>query len=250
MRADVGQEHGSQLMNRLVSVVAFGTAFATFLVANLVAALPILLDQEFVPFDPSLQANIGVNNEIDHAQTFTVGLSGRLVSAEVQVTRYSYVTEPLLFDLRTVIGGNLPSEPDAGPNILASLSIEANAVPTYDDGNSPWPNFLTIDLSSFGVMVSPGQQLALTFRSDDPGGPNASKWGYTWRGMVGGNYNGGNAFPRGENGGWQDYLNGRYDLAFRTFVAVPEPATITVVASSALALLMTRRRNRPLPASA
>jgi hypothetical protein len=70
--------------------------------------------------------NVGANNDIDYAQTFTVGTKGTLTAVDVLIARYPTVSQPLLFDVRTVVAG-MPSGDDVSP--LASGSLDASHVP-------------------------------------------------------------------------------------------------------------------------
>src|SRR5262249_15602075 len=87
------------------------------------------------------------------------------------------------------------------------------------------PAFVSFDLSSFGLELTPGEKLAIVLFVL-PGGSS-----FVWSGTAGNPYPAGSAFEeQPPNHGWVDEgtLFG-YDLGFRTFVnttptAVPEPS--------------------------
>ena len=122
--------------------------------------------------------------EVQWGQIFTVGASGVLTGLEVDVWRNANTTEDLLWDLRTVVAGNI-TLPNAGGNILASGDVSAADVGTA----SSW-----IALSmSLNNPVAVGDVLALTMRSGQPAGGSNSVEAYRWRFDSAGGYASGNA---------------------------------------------------------
>ena len=100
----------------------------TTLVFKAISAGPIL-DQSFDPVLPSFSITIGTfgivppPNNLDGAQTFTVGVTGLLTSVDLMVGRDSgSTTEDLLLDIRTTSGG-VPTDPNFGSNILGVLNV-------------------------------------------------------------------------------------------------------------------------------
>jgi hypothetical protein len=187
-----------------VLVVASGVAFAD----------PVP-DQSFTPSLPTgTTATVGLSNSVDWSQTFTVGLTGTLTSFDVAIRTISTAFSPLLVDLRTTSGG-LPTEADAGANVLFSTSV--TGIPND-------PNF-TIHSFVVGVPVTAGDVLAIVLRSDDLNPV------YGWAAVTTDSYAGGAAFRRLFSGTWGTSTAGINELWFRTFVdqgtaPVPEPALL------------------------
>ncbi|MBK17886.1 MAG: hypothetical protein CMM52_03485 [Rhodospirillaceae bacterium] len=82
-----------------------------------VTAAPVLDQSHDLPVDSG--GLLGYGNFLHRAQTFTVGLTGTLTRVDLHVGRFNAASDPLLFDIRTTSGG-IPTEPDAGANILES----------------------------------------------------------------------------------------------------------------------------------
>ena len=214
-------------------------AFLAILVTTLpgpAAALPIL-DQEY---DPTIDRLLGIGQvegqadpDIDLAQTFTVGITGILTSVEVLIRRESGITEDLLFDIRTIAGG-VPTEADAGANVLANTSLSAAGIPLASE-------FVSVDLSSFGLAVTAGEVLSIVLQSD---GANPA---YLWSGTAADGYAGGGTFRRFLSipATWGT-TGAASDLAFRTFVEpVPEPSTALLLMAGILGLgTLPRRASR------
>ena len=133
----------------------------TKVTCTLVAALLVLafsaqevraasvLDQEFSPATSNITGFVGLSNNIDRAQTFTVGITGLLTDVQVRISVDSTTTDPLLFDIRTTSGG-APTEADAGSGILFSTSIAPSAI---GSGLS----FFNVALGAGAISVSSGR---------------------------------------------------------------------------------------------
>ena len=96
-------------------------------------------------------------SRVDKAQTFTVGISGRLVKVDVDISRDSQTASDLLFDLRPTSNGK-PVE-DNGLAFL-QIRIPAQTVPLTR-------SLLSIDLSSYNLWVNSGDLLAFVVRADN-----------------------------------------------------------------------------------
>jgi len=178
------------------------------------------VDQEFAPATPNFSAVVGSGNQVDWAQTFTVGLSGRLTGLDLRIGRQPTTQQPLLYDLRNT-SANAPTESDAGANVLVSGQLQASEVPTDFELSAPPNVFVHIDLSAAALQVNAGDVLAIVLRSDNPG------TAYRWFGVNGPpsipRYSGGDSYHR-NLAGWNK-LSESGDNAFRTYVsAVPEPS--------------------------
>jgi hypothetical protein len=195
------------------------------------------IDQQYVPATTNQFANVGVGNVVDWAQTFTVGITGTLTGFDVWVDRQPEVSQPLLFDIRTTLAG-APSDPDTGPNVLASGSLPASMF-LADEGSpgSPPSILLHVELSSRSFSVVAGQVLAIALRSDDPGAVTSLT--YNWHGNEPGAYTRGSAYLR-VAGGWEPQVT---DQVFRAYVnPIPEPsAALLLIFAVASAGVMRRR---------
>ena len=150
-------------------------------------------------------------------------------------------TAPLLLDIRTTTGG-APTEPNAGGNILASLSIAATMFPL---GSIP-TTFTSIDLTALALGVTSRDVMAVVLRSagDNP----AYSWTGSSTGGAANNYADGSAYRRVFTTTWTvpGFAN---DFAFQTFVepssaAVPEPSTLALAGFGSILLIAYRRRRR------
>jgi len=161
-----------------------------------------VLDQEFDPVPPNVFSGVGIT---DKAQTFTVGISGQLVTVDVYIYNQGYPNPAdLEFDVRGTIGG-VPLENDA--LTLAAVSIPAAGVPTM-------VGWFSVDISAFNVLVNAGDVLAIALRA---AGANTD---YSWEGQTGDPYPAGRNYFRNSSQGintWTLVGNGA-DLGFRTWV--------------------------------
>ncbi len=188
---------------------------ALFLGAGTVQAAPIL-DQVYDPSPPSLGSILTVD-KLDAVQTFTVGVGGTLTNVEFLVSRNAGTVSDLLFDVRATTAGGAPIEDDL--TTLASVTIPGASIST-----SLPAGFINVDISSFGVIVSPGDVLAFALR------PTAGE-GFNW-GKGGGNpYPGGASYWRFASAGITTWtFDVSADMGFKTYVdPVPEPASLALM---------------------
>ncbi len=226
-----------------MSRLSHGLASAGLLLAFAfsAAAAPTLDQQYTAPSD-----NIGPTPwglPVDWAQTFTVGITGVLDSVTVKGGRANLPIEPLLIDVRLTVAG-VPTESDAGANILGSVVLAPGDVPqAYGD--------IVADLSGFAINVSVGDVLAIVVRSAT--GSSADPGYYELRGRAPGGYDGGGAFVRiGAGDTWHPYASfPTLDIAFSTYVnPVPEPGSIAILVAAALGLTASRPRRGKLTGGA
>ena len=204
---------------------------AMFAACSAPAAAFADLDQYFTPSTVSGALNVGDSNEVDWAQTFTVGVTGTLSGFDIWIERHSTVQLPLLFDIRTTSSG-LPTLSDIGPHILVAGEKAALEIPV-DRGEFSLPSELVhFDLSSDPVPVTAGDVLAIVLRSDDPSGhPDGLTYSWFAASARGVNpfYSGGESYAL-SGGHWFD-LPAAGDAVFRTYVTpVPEPAACCLLA--------------------
>lgn len=187
------------------------------------------------------QSNMADNSSVltsddEAAQTFTAGVAGILGRVDIQIAKNGQLTtQPLLFDVRTTVAG-LPGEDDN--NVLVSRSILAADIPdTSTFLLPPGSDFVSIDVSAAGIVVVPGEMLAITLRTDE------SRGAYYWNVKARGDpYAGGASFfrvapvPPTFAGPWQPNGGTDSDQVFETLVDVtgyataPEPGSLTLLA--------------------
>jgi len=181
-------------------------------------AAPIL-DQEFAPTAGDGYAIIGA---LTRAQTFTVGMAGVLSRFEVLIS--SAEGDSRLFEIHPTV---------AGVPVFGSTAL-ASAVVTYGDNEDP--TFYGANISSFGVLVSPGDVLAIV--DTGQGSDSSAAW---WVGAASGNHYGGGEFYTTVYKGMPPVISTTYslqhgwDLGFRTYV--DDSDSVSIPAPGALLLL-------------
>ncbi len=214
-------------------LVPLAVALLTISVPTGAGHAALILDQVFDPGpNPSVASGISL---LQKAQTFTVGLAGTLAQVDVDILRNGSPAGPLLFDVRATTAGGAPIESNA--TTLASLSIPAATVPTTR-------GFFSIDVSGFGVAVTPGEILAIVLRGTQV------DVDYTWFGGINNPYPAGDEYFRNPPGTWT-LVEGN-DLGFKTFVTTtPVPSAVVLFGVGVAALAgVTWRRHRRLAARA
>jgi hypothetical protein len=140
----------------------------------------IVLDQRFDP--GALNTLAEVDEIIDHAQTFTVGVLGALTGLDLLLCRGFNTTQPLLVDIRRTFGG-IPAESDTDPTaILASAVVPASRIDTKRP-LGPGASWVHIDFAGLTPLVSPGDVLAVVLRPSDPFALGADD-GFGWGGQL------------------------------------------------------------------
>jgi MYXO-CTERM domain-containing protein len=203
-----------------------------------------MLDQSLVPPSPApVSAQFGSTNfNQQRAQTFTAGISGLLTEVAVDAERFGSSTSGnLVLEVRDTNPANgFP----VSNGFLLQTSVAANVVPPAPNNNNV---FTAFDLSSFGLHVNAGDQLAIVLYAQ-----GGSGYDFGWLGALNDPYPRGDPFERViGNHDWLDEGAGSngYDLGFQTFVdpsPAPEPSGLLLAGVGALGLLGYgwRRRRR------
>jgi len=164
------------------------------------------LDQSFIPSAmASYQTNIAYNpadpSYVDQAQTFTVGITGQFIYAEVLISGFSQVAD-LLLDLRPTLNGEPVADDSA---ILGVVRIPASKIPATF-------TFVSVDFGDQNIQVTAGSKLAIVLRID-----RSSQGGdYSWRGETGDLYASGVAYSRTNISNW--FAIPTVDTGFKSFV--------------------------------
>jgi hypothetical protein len=203
------------MMSRPVRTLATTVIFLSYLAAGRAHAGGVL-DQSNVVNTFIFDA--AVASEVSRGQTFTVGLAGLLSQVNLEIYQSPNTIGSPTFEILGTTGG----VPD-NTKVLYTTTIPLSDIPIF--ANPPPGAFplTSVDVSSAGIMVTPGEVLALTLSRDVVGVP---PW-LLWRQGIGG-YTGGNSYDSIPPGSpWT--IDGSYEGGFQTFVsAVPEPSAIVL----------------------
>ena len=199
------------------------------LVGAVLAAVPlgagagVMLDQEYAPASPTLEAHNGL---LYRAQTFTAAETGKLVQVEALMRGFGSST----FEIWPVALGE-PLQIPTTPLFSGTLN--------FSTGNTI--QFEPLDVSSAGINLQPGDMLALVQIGNSHTGSGS------WFGTNFDGYSGGAGFTTittATTGPWNDL---DWDLGFRTYIdVIPEPAGIGLFVT-AVGLLLGVRRSRQAP---
>ncbi len=222
----------------------------------------VIRDQAFIPERDPVEGYDGNQLfEFPRAQTFTVGVAGKLQGVSLLISQLDPDGELVVEILPTVDG----KPTDAREPVLAAGRLTLSEVPSSSPGGTG-PGWVYVDLSLDALLVEEGQMLALSVRGDrgsEPGGDIA------W---FGGLNDAPDVYADGDTWMWLEDLvwiclwgpdpcvyqppppDGWYpassinDYGFQVFIDVgdniiPEPGLAAVLICGLLAF-MTRRRPR------
>jgi len=147
-----------------------------------------------------------VYDQVDRAQTFTVGETGLLSKIALMLYEDMPAGANLVVDVRQTTGG-APNESDAINNVLLTFGVSAGALVTAKN------EYVTFEVGQYGVQVTAGEVLAIVLRA--PGGAST---GYDWSAAAGNAYPAGAHFYRDHAGAnlWTE--SSGVDHGFRTYV--------------------------------
>ncbi|HEX8522205.1 MAG TPA: hypothetical protein VF669_08105 [Tepidisphaeraceae bacterium] len=194
---------------------------------------PAEVDQEYLaaPINNSI-VTYAVSANQSWGETFTCARGGVLTQVDLQISRSVNTTQPLQVALRKVISG----KPDlSAGGLLYMAVIDASAIPAAP-GNVASGFTATISLLNNEIPVASGEQVAIVASSAAP----SPDW-YTWSSQNLDLYGGGTALWKPASSSSFSIMSDR-DSGFRTWVALPEPASVALLSFAALAMLGRRIR--------
>ena len=176
-----------------------------------------------------------VDANYGEAQVVTAGLTGFLSRIDLGVFRYAGHTEPMFVSIAPIVGGL----PDLSPE--ATLAMRTIPFSDVSLERTPVAYNLSVNFSDEDLRFQAGQQFAIVLQSKLAPRYAGYAW---WINLDMDTYQGGSLatfdaeYP-------VPLLSPTVDAHFRTFVAVPEPSTITFGSLPLLGLAAFRRRKYP-----
>jgi len=186
---------------------------------------------QFMPWENTgNNSDLAVTSAQHLAQTFTAGVSGKLMQLDVIVLKSPGLTGTMTLSLRPTVGGI----PDA-TNSLFQIEINLSTIPNSSSASDPKPT-TSFDVSQFDVNVLVDQKYAISVEREGPSTPGA--WALWREGRPFGIYSRGEEYMRSSfDGPWTpavSTLGG--DLTFATYVLVPEPSSVVLAALGLIGL--------------
>jgi hypothetical protein len=202
-----------------------------------------LLDQSYTQ-GPYFETLIGSGV---YAETFTVGIAGRLDEVDVPLSESGLV-------LQTPDGTPITSDPDV--QIFSTQygypdqMLASNLLPRADIPDVFTGNYIAEDFSYANIFTTVGEVLAIVVVSND----SLVNWGIGPTATTGATYLGGAAFVEYPVGAWDPLMDTDtvYDFHFKTYVgSVPEPASVLLAAFGAMMVFgQVKARRRALSKTA
>jgi hypothetical protein len=222
---------------RLLVLTLAGSTYFCF-AATPRAAADHILDQMHMPQPYIFGAAVDTTQR--WAQTFIVGQSGILDRVELQISKESNPTAPLLVEIRKTLAGSGAPDPSASA-LLASVSMSSSLFPTGQSTSI----YTGVDLNAQSFAVSEGDVLAIVATSATATYP---KW-YLWTTSDSGGKPPAPQYTRGmafyaHASSWTWTADVSADSGFRTYVTVPEPPGIVLCLAGMAALAVCRWRKR------
>jgi hypothetical protein len=196
---------------------------------------PVSIDQFYIP-NPNPPDAFIIEATQTVAQTFTVGLGGRLTAIDLELgcCRFGPPSADLLVEVRSTLSDGLPST-----QVLASTLLRPGDIPVDSFA------FVRAELGPDSFAVSPGVLLSIVLSSSAPSLEGGGVQPYAWFTTDGpGHYDRGQVFVDRGSG----FLPTSVDMGFKTFVSaseVPEPPGLPLLAAGLLILFFRRRLERP-----
>ncbi len=195
----------------------------------------VMLDQSHDAVAAGRPSNVSVSRTTRSAQTFTVGLAGLLSQVDLQIVA-RVPSEDLNVSVHSTNGNSIGT-------ILGTVIIDSSLVPEVSA--STYGNFVSVDLSGLGIVVTPGEVLAVGLSY-----PTSGTGGYSWWNNFTPGYQGGDMYQATQVAGWAYNRFAGFDAGFRTYVdtgaagTVPEPCSFAIFALTGVAPVLSRRRKK------
>jgi hypothetical protein len=186
---------------------------------------------QFMPWENTgNNSDLAVTSAQHLAQTFTAGVSGKLVQLDLIVMKSPGLTGTMTLSLRPTAGGI----PDA-TNSLFEIEIDLATIPDSSTAGAFKPT-TSFDVSQFDVNVLVDQKYAISLEREGPSTPTA--WALWREGRPFGFYLRGEEYMRSSfDAPWTPAVSALGgDLTFATYVQVPEPSSVVCVAIGLIGL--------------
>ncbi|MBL8764645.1 MAG: hypothetical protein JNM07_10295 [Phycisphaerae bacterium] len=220
------------MVQRLVVRAACAAVLAS---ATTAARADFVIDQDNLITASGFAAAFA--NNVEMAQTFRVGRTGRLAAVDLQVWRDPGADQDVILRVRRA--GLTASDPPTADILYTRVIPAAMLTESVDPLPNPLPAPLRIDIPMGAVAVSEGDRLAITL---ERGGRFSPPWA-VWA-SAGPTYALGSTFQRNPFSG--DWLEANadfpYDVGFATYV-VPGPSVAMLLVPVALGRAARRARN-------